>query len=88
MNQKTEYDMFGVNADTRAIPPKDSIAPSDPCSIVFTSGTTGFAKGVTLSHKNIIANASAAVRILEPRVGDVFIDVLPLHHTYPTTCSF
>jgi len=86
--QKTEYDMFGLNADTGAIPNKDSIASSDPCSIVFTSGTTGFAKGVTLSHKNIIANASAAVRILEPNAKDVFIDVLPLHHTYPTTCSF
>ena len=86
--QKTEYDLFGLNADTGAIPDKDSIAPNDPCSIVFTSGTTGFAKGVTLSHKNIIANASAAVRILEPDDKDVFIDVLPLHHTYPTTCSF
>jgi long-chain acyl-CoA synthetase len=55
---------------------------------VFTSGTTGFAKGVTLSHKNIIANTSAAIRILEPNNKDVFMNVLPLHHTYPTTCSF
>ena len=86
--QKSEYDLFGVNADKQALPPIDSIAANDPCSIVFTSGTTGFAKGVTLSHKNIIANASAAVRILRPGSKDVFMDVLPLHHTYPTTCSF
>ncbi|MDR1586487.1 MAG: AMP-binding protein, partial [Treponema sp.] len=59
-----------------------------PASIVFTSGTTGFAKGVTLCHRGIIANASAAIRILEPVPEDVFINVLPLHHTYPTTCSF
>jgi long-chain acyl-CoA synthetase len=86
--QKTEYDTFGINADVDSLPPAGSISPNDPCSIVFTSGTTGFAKGVTLSHKNIIANASAAIRMLEPTEKDVFMDVLPLHHTYPTTCSF
>jgi long-chain acyl-CoA synthetase len=86
--QKTEYDAFGANADVQSLPPAGSISPNDPCSIVFTSGTTGFAKGVTLSHKNIIANASAAIRMLEPTPDDVFMDVLPLHHTYPTTCSF
>jgi len=86
--QKTEFDTFGVNADVKSIPPADSIAPNDPCSIVFSSGTTGFAKGITLSHRGIISNASAAIRILVPNNKDVFIDVLPLHHTYPTTCCF
>jgi len=84
----TEYYRFGKNADNQQLPPPDSIPPDYPASIVFTSGTTGFAKGVTLSHKNIISNASAAIRMLEPTDADVFIDVLPLHHTYPTTCSF
>ncbi|MCL2764822.1 MAG: AMP-binding protein [Treponema sp.] len=87
-SQQTEFDNFGKDADDQALPGIDSISPDHPASIVFTSGTTGFAKGVTLSHKNIIANASAAIRILEPDDTDVFIDVLPLHHTYPTTCSF
>jgi long-chain acyl-CoA synthetase len=86
--QETEYAKFGLNADKQQLPAIDSISPDHPASIVFTSGTTGFAKGVTLSHKNIIANTSAAIRILEPDDKDVFIDVLPLHHTYPTTCSF
>ena len=86
--QQDEFNRFGADAVGQALPPPGSIAPHDPASIVFTSGTTGFAKGVTLSHKNIIANTSAAIRILEPVSTDVFIDVLPLHHTYPTTCSF
>ena len=86
--KQTEYDSFGSDTGNQSLPAIGSISPDDPASIVFTSGTTGFAKGVTLSHKNIIANASAAVRILEPGREDVFIDVLPLHHTYPTTCSF
>ena len=86
--QETEFDIFGKEEGIHFLPAIESILPDDPASIVFTSGTTGFAKGVTLSHKNIIANTSAAVTILEPGETDVFIDVLPLHHTYPTTCSF
>jgi long-chain acyl-CoA synthetase len=86
--EQVEYGRFGADAADQILPPPDSIAPHHPASIVFTSGTTGFAKGVTLSHKNIIANASAAIRILDPISTDIFMNVLPLHHTYPTTCSF
>jgi long-chain acyl-CoA synthetase len=80
------YESFG--AEGQELPAAADIAENDPVSIVFTSGTTGFAKGVTLSHKGIIANASAAVRSLRAQYWDIFINVLPLHHTYPTTCSF
>ena len=86
--QQMDFNRFGADAAQQKLPPLDSIEPHHPASIVFTSGTTGFAKGVTLSHKNIIANTSAAVRILEPNSQDIFMNVLPLHHTYPTTCSF
>jgi long-chain acyl-CoA synthetase len=82
------YGSFGAGADARILPAFSDIAERDPVSIVFTSGTTGFAKGVTLCHKGIIANTSAAVRSLRPVYTDTFINVLPLHHTYPTTCSF
>ena len=87
-DQETEYTKFGSDAGGQSLPSIDSILPDDPASIVFTSGTTGFAKGVTLSHKNILMNANAAIRILGPTHKDVFMTVLPLHHTYPTTCSF
>ncbi|MDR0498097.1 MAG: AMP-binding protein [Treponema sp.] len=79
------YVSFGINSKT---PLPLDIAENDPVSIVFTSGTMGFAKGVTLSHRNIIANTSAAILQLRAYPWDVFINVLPLHHTYPTTCSF
>jgi long-chain acyl-CoA synthetase len=85
---KSDYEHFGADAAGQSLPSASGIGEHDPASIVFTSGTTGFAKGVTLSHKGIIANASAAVRALTPTYKDVFINVLPLHHTYPTTCTF
>jgi long-chain acyl-CoA synthetase len=70
-----------------ALPAADSVQPDDTASIIFTSGTTGIAKGIQLSQGGILANADAAVRALAPRTEDVFLSVLPLHHTYATTCT-
>jgi long-chain acyl-CoA synthetase len=82
------FEDFGRGAEEQPLPPASAIDGHDPVSIVFTSGTTGFAKGVTLHHWGIIANTSAAIRSLRAYNTDVFVNVLPLHHTYPTTCSF
>jgi long-chain acyl-CoA synthetase len=84
----SSFESFGADAKDARLPEAHEIAEHDPVSIVFTSGTTGFAKGVTLHHKGIIANTSAAIISLRAYPWDVFINVLPLHHTYPTTCSF
>ncbi|MDR1444837.1 MAG: AMP-binding protein [Treponema sp.] len=81
-----EWARFGADAGGQVLPA--GIDGQSPVSIVFTSGTTGFAKGVTLSHRGIIANTSAAINQLRATAQDTFINVLPLHHTYPTTCSF
>jgi long-chain acyl-CoA synthetase len=82
------YWNFGKNDNNQTLPTASSIDAHDPVSIIFTSGTTGVAKGVVLHHKGIIANVNAAIVSLRAYPSDVFINVLPLHHTYPTTCSF
>jgi long-chain acyl-CoA synthetase len=82
------FESFGAGDGEQRLPSAADIAEHDPVSVVFTSGTTGFAKGVTLHHKGIIANANAAIRSLVPVHGDMFLNVLPLHHTYPTCTQF
>jgi long-chain acyl-CoA synthetase len=69
------------------LPAPGTIAPDADASIIFTSGTTGEPKGVVLSHSGIIANFDASIRSLPITKDDVFMCVLPLHHSYPTTCS-
>jgi long-chain acyl-CoA synthetase len=69
------------------LPEPETIATDADASIIFTSGTTGAPKGVVLSHSGIIANFDASIRSLPIDKYDVFMCVLPLHHTYPTTCS-
>ena len=62
------------------------IDPEAMCALLFTSGTTGMAKGVMLSHKNIASNVynmSKYVHIKEPGIG---LSVLPMHHSYEMTC--
>ncbi|MDR0390040.1 MAG: AMP-binding protein [Spirochaetaceae bacterium] len=79
---------FGLDAGNVKLPLASDIAGDDPVSVIFTSGTTGLSKGVMLKHRGIIANSNGAILSLKPYIQDVFINVLPLHHTYPTTCTF
>lgn len=56
--------------------------PGAPAAILYTSGTTGAPKGVTLSHGNLAANTRAILRYLELGPGDAGLCVLPFHYAY------
>jgi len=53
----------------------------DPFLIMYTSGTTGGAKGATLTHGNITWNALNAVVDADFRQDEVALVVAPLFHT-------
>jgi acyl-CoA synthetase (AMP-forming)/AMP-acid ligase II len=53
----------------------------DPCLIMYTSGTTGRAKGATLTHGNITWNAFNVLVDTDLRGDDVALVVAPLFHT-------
>jgi long-chain acyl-CoA synthetase len=54
-------------------------------SILYTSGTTGTAKGVILTHKNIMSNVEAVPYVISVSCEDRFLLLLPLHHVFPFT---
>jgi long-chain acyl-CoA synthetase len=65
-----------------------NIKPSDIASILYTSGTTGQAKGVLLSHENIVSDIDAMTRMITILGNDMFLSVLPIHHAFECTCGF
>ncbi len=67
----------------------EAVIDSEILSILlFTSGTTAQSKAVMLSHKNICINLQAMCSMLYIGPDDIFLSVLPLHHTYECTCGF
>ncbi|MCX5874958.1 MAG: AMP-binding protein [Deltaproteobacteria bacterium] len=68
----------------------DLADPDDIASIIYTSGTSGHAKAVMLSHKNFISNVRATLSIFpeEPIEGWTFLSILPMSHAYEFTTSF
>ena len=64
------------------------ICGDEPAVILYTSGTTGIAKGVMLSHYNLAFDLMSAPSMLKVNSWDIFFSVLPVHHTYECTCAF
>lgn len=67
---------------------KIEIDPDELRILLFTSGTTGSAKGVCLSQRNICSNILSIYGIVKVKRSDLFFSVLPLHHTYECTIGF
>ncbi len=62
--------------------------PDKLAVLIYTSGTTGKPKGVMLSHGNIVSDVIAVHEMLHFTPDDVFLSILPLHHTFECTCGF
>ena len=57
-------------------------------TLVYTSGTTGCSKGVMLSHRNILFNTFAAVKVFPIYREDIFLSFLPLSHMLERTLGY
>ncbi|MED9900737.1 MAG: AMP-binding protein, partial [Bacteroidales bacterium] len=87
-----------INIDTLKIIRKDAAAftcdgwgkepsPDDLAMIIYTSGTSGKAKGVMLSHRNFCQNVVEAWHAQKANKRDRWLSILPMSHTYEMSFS-
>ena len=84
----TVWDVEGLAEEAGGIAdpssPDTNEAPRDdtPAAVVYTSGTTGRAKGAVLTHGNLAANARTLVGAWRLTAEDRYLAVLPLFHVH------
>lgn len=81
-----EFLSAGASLPEAADPP----APTDYCTIMYTSGTTGDPKGVMLTHAAVLATINSLVEYLSITnsklgPGDAMLSYLPLAHIFDRT---
>jgi 4-coumarate--CoA ligase len=54
----------------------------DVVALPYSSGTTGLAKGVMLTHRNLVSNIEQTLGTVEMAEDDAFVAVLPFFHIY------
>jgi len=64
----------------------DEINNKDLAVIVYTSGTTGFSKGVMLPHLSLVVNILFAQEHMPLKPGDTIVSFLPIAHVFG--CAF
>ena len=65
-------------------------SPDELALINYTSGTTGYSKGVMLPYRAMWSNADFARHVLGPQIhaGDPVISILPMAHMYGMAFEF
>jgi long-chain acyl-CoA synthetase len=78
----------GFASGPLTVPTPPAIDSESLAVLLFTSGTTGFSKGVMLTHANITSNILAidAMQLLEH--SDRLLSILPIHHAFESTAGF
>ena len=57
-------------------------------TILYTSGTTGQPKGVSLTHANLLHQMRTLACVAYPSPGDPVLSVLPIWHAYERSASY
>ena len=63
-------------------------SPEELCIINYTSGTTGYSKGVMLPYRSILSNVDYCFEMRPIQPGDRIVSMLPLGHVFGMTYDF
>ncbi len=80
-----EADGYASMASVRGAVPLAEQVPVDLDDVVvlpYSSGTTGLAKGVMLTHRNLVSNIEQTLGTIALQEDDAFVAVLPFFHIY------
>lgn len=58
------------------------LSNTDPINIQYTSGTTGYPKGATLSHRNVLNNGFFVAESIQLQAGDRLCIPVPFYHCF------
>ncbi len=72
----------GQTDDPRVAAIAQTLKATDPINIQFTSGTTGFPKGATLTHRNILNNGFFVGECMKLTPADRLCVPVPLYHCF------
>ena len=64
-----------------------AVRPDDVCNMQYTSGTTGFPKGVMLTHRNIINNGKIIGDRMDISTADRMMIQVPMFHCFGMVLS-
>ncbi|MDR2590088.1 MAG: AMP-binding protein, partial [Oscillospiraceae bacterium] len=63
------------------------VNPNDVCNMQYTSGTTGFPKGVMLTHNNIVNNGKCIGDRMDLSTADRYLIHVPMFHCFGMVLS-
>ena len=79
---------LATNAVEKFAAQAETVQPEDIATILYTSGTMGKAKGVVLTHANIVSNVLECAKLFPLDRNDACISLLPLSHILDRTLDF